>query len=123
MGLKCAAWENEVTDYVQARASDGLRTLCSRPYVSLRDLEREATEMGMDREQLHRALEFLHVTGSVLYYGPGTRQHSQKLQEVVFMQPRFIMDVSKCFIRESETTDFNNELRTMDAQIKQTPLP
>jgi hypothetical protein len=47
------------------------------------------------------ALQFLHATGSVLHYGSGTRQHSQKLQEEVFMQPQFIIDVIKYVIRKS----------------------
>jgi hypothetical protein len=33
---------------VQATASAGLRALCAKPYVSLRDLEREAAEVGID---------------------------------------------------------------------------
>ena len=79
-------------------------------------------KVGIDKEQLHRALQFLHATGSVLHYGSGTRQHSQKLQEVVFMQPQFIIDLIKYVIRESRGEDVNDELRAMDAQIRQTSL-
>ena len=37
--------------------------LCAQPYVSLRDLEQEAAKVGIGKEQLHRALQFLHATG------------------------------------------------------------
>jgi GTPase SAR1 family protein len=117
-----AAWEHAVTTHVDATASARLRALCAQPYASLRGLEREAAEVGIDKEQLHRALQFLHATGSVLHYGSGTRQHSQKLQEVVFMQPQFIIDVIKYVIRESRGEDVNDELRAMDVQIRGTPL-
>ena len=117
-----AAWEDIVTSHVDATASVGLRTVCEQPYVSLRDLEREAAEVGIDKEQLHRALQFLHATGSVLHYGSGTRQHSQKLQEWVFMQPQFIIDVIKYVIRESRGEDVNDELRAMDVRIRGTTL-
>jgi hypothetical protein len=111
-----------VTSHVNAKASARLRALCAQPYASLRDLEREAAEVGIDKEQLHRALQFLHATGSVLHYGSDTRQHSQKLQEVVFMQPQFIIDVIKCVIRESMDKDVNDELRAMDLRIKSSTL-
>jgi hypothetical protein len=71
---------------------------------------------------VHRALRFLHATGLVLHYGPSTRQHSQKLQEVVFTQPQFIIDVIKYVIRESKGEDVNDELRAMDDRIRGTPL-
>ena len=48
-------------------ATAGLRALCAQPYVSLRDLEREAAQVGIDKDQLHRALQFLHATSSVLH--------------------------------------------------------
>jgi hypothetical protein len=98
------------------------RALCAQPYVPLRDLEREAAEVGIDKDQLHRSLEFLHATGSVLHYGSDTRLHSQKLQQVVFMQAQFIIDVIKYVIREPESKDVNDELRTMDDRIRGTTL-
>ena len=76
-----AAWEQGVTVHVDATETAELRALCAQPYVKLTDLEREAAKVGIGKEQLHRALQFLHATGSVLHYGSGTRQHSQKLQE------------------------------------------
>jgi hypothetical protein len=117
-----AGWEDIVTAHVDAKASAGLRELCAKPYVSIWDLEREAAKVGIDKEQLHRALQFLHATGSVLHYGSGTRQHSRQLQEWVFMQPQFIIDLIKYVIRESRGEDVNDELRFMDAQIRQTSL-
>jgi GTPase SAR1 family protein len=119
---KRAAWEDIVTSHVNAKATAGLRALCAQPYVSLRDLEREAAKVGIDKEQLNRALQFLHATGSVLHYGSDTRQHSQKLQEWVFMQPQFIIDVIKYVIRESRGEDVNDELRAMDDRIRGTNL-
>ena len=115
MGACCTA-------HVQATASAGLRALCAKPYVSLRDLEREAAEVGIDEEQLHRALKFLHATGSVLHYGLCTWQHSQMLQDAAFMQPQFIIDVIKYVIRKSRGEDVNDELRAMDLRIKSTKL-
>ena len=119
---KRAAWEDIVMPHVKGTASPRLRALCAQPYVSLRDLEREAAEVGIDRDQLHRALQFLHATGSVLHYGSGTRQHSHKLQQVVFMQPQFIIDVIKYVIRESRGENVNDELRAMDDRIRGTTL-
>jgi hypothetical protein len=58
----------------------------------------------------------------VQHYGSDTRQHSQMLQEVVFMQPQFIIDVIKYVIRESRGEDVNDELRAMDLRIKSTTL-
>jgi len=120
--LKRAAWEDIVTSHVNATASAGLRALCAQPYVSLRDLRREAAQVGIDKDQLHRALQFLHATGSVLHYGPGTRQHSRQLQEVVFIQPQFIIDLIKYVIREPGAKDVNDELRAMDDRIRGTTL-
>ena len=62
-----AAWEDIVTSHVNATASADLWTLCAKPHVSLVDLEREAEKVGMEKEQLLRALQFLHATGSVLH--------------------------------------------------------
>jgi GTPase SAR1 family protein len=68
--LTRAPWENGLTRFVDENASAGLRALCAQPYVALRDLEEQADGVkGMDKEQLHRALQFLHATGSVLHYG------------------------------------------------------
>ena len=117
-----AVWEDIVTSHVDATASAGLRTLCEQPYVSLRDLEREAAEVDIDKEQLHRALQFLHATGSVLHYGSGSRQHSKKLLEVVFMRPQFIISGISYVIREAEAKDVNAKLRALDARIRGTPL-
>ena len=107
---------------MNATASAGLRALCAQPYASLRDLEREAAGAGLDAEQLLRALQFLHATGSVLHFGAGARQHSRRLQEVVFLQPQFIIDAIKYVIRESRAQDVNDELRALDAQIRGTTL-
>jgi GTPase SAR1 family protein len=117
-----AAWEDIVTSHSDATASAGLRTLCEQPFVSLRDLEREAAAVGIDKELLHRALQFLHATGSVLHYGSGARQHSKKMLEVVFMQPQFIINVISYVIREAEAKDVNDKLRALDARIRGTPL-
>ena len=78
--------------------------------------------MVMDKDERRRALQFLHTTGWVLEYRSGKRQHSRKLQGVVFMQPQFIVDVIEYVIRESKAEDVNDELRDMDAQIRRTTL-
>jgi hypothetical protein len=119
---KCAGWEDLVTSYVNATASEGLRKVCSQPYAFLTDLERVASEVGLEKDQLHRARRFLHATGSVLYYGSGTRQLSWKLQKVVFLQSQFIVDIIKYVIRESKAEDMNKELRDMDTRIRGTIL-
>ena len=69
-------------------------------------------------DELHSALRFLHATGSVLHYGSGTRQHSAELEQIVFMQPQFIIDAIKYVVREPEAEDINAELRAMDKQIR-----
>jgi hypothetical protein len=81
-----------------------------------------ASEVGLEKDQLHRARRFLHATGSVLYYGSGTRQLSWKLQKVVFLQPQFIVDIIKYVIRKSKAEDMNKELRDMDTRIRGTIL-
>ena len=76
----------------------------------------------MDADELHSALRFLHATGSVLHYGSGPRQHrtqhSGKLEQIVFLQPQFIIDAIKYVVREPEAEDINAELRAMDKQIR-----
>jgi len=64
-----AAWEGAVAKHLNATASEGLRMLCSQPFVKAKDLEKEAALIGMDKEELHSALRFLHSIGSVLHYG------------------------------------------------------
>ena len=71
-----------------------------------------------DKAELHSALRFLDATGSVLHYGSGTRQHSGELEQIVFMQPQFIIDAIKYVVREPEAEDINAELRAMDKQIR-----
>jgi hypothetical protein len=95
------------------RRARGWRALCAKLSVFLWDLEREAEKVGIDKELLHRALQFLLAAGSVQHYGSGTRQHSQKLPAWVFMQPQFIIDVIKYVIREPRGEDVNDELRIL----------
>eukprot|EP00802_Teleaulax_amphioxeia_P001956 Tamp_01958.p1 GENE.Tamp_01958~~Tamp_01958.p1 ORF type:complete len:1448 (+),score=382.62 Tamp_01958:367-4344(+) len=52
----------------------------------------------------------------------GARQGSRKLQEVVFMQPHFVIDGIKYVIREPEAEDVNRELRERDRHIRGTSL-
>ena len=118
MALTHAAWEGAVAKHLNATASEGLRTLCSQPFVKATDLEKEAELIGMDTKELHSALRFLHSIGSVLYYGSGTQDLSQKVQETVFMQPQFILDAIKYVIREAMAEDVNDELRALDTQIR-----
>jgi hypothetical protein len=120
-----ACWEDIVTSHVNATPSAGLRelrALFAQPYVLLRDLEQKAEKVGIDKDQLHRALQFLHATGSMLHYGSCTRQHSQMLQKWVFTQPQFVIDVIKYVIRESKGEDVDDELRAMDDRIRGTAL-
>jgi len=183
-----AKWEAAVAMHLDATASDGLRTLCSQPFVKTTDLEKEAmliglglqwrffgiiepivgrrltnlalanelltkleftkekwaafgivdlhvddymkleldgvssyfkpVVIGMDREEVHSALAFLHSTGSVLHYGSTTQELGCEVQETVFMQPQFIIDAIKYVIREAKPEDVNNELRALTTQIR-----
>ncbi len=61
-----AAWESAVTKHVEVKTSDALRRLCARPYVTLPELEAEAGNVGMDKNELVSALSYLHATGSVM---------------------------------------------------------
>ena len=72
----CAAWEAAVAKHLDATASEGLRTLCNQPFVKTTDLEKEVAQIGMDKEELHSALAFLHSTGSVLHHGSGIQEHT-----------------------------------------------
>ena len=116
---KHAAWEAAVTKHLDATASEGLRTLCKQPFVRTACLEREAAQIGMDKEELHSALAFPHSTGSVLHYDLRTRQEHRlkKVQETVFTQPQFVIDAIKYMIREANPEDVNAELRALDSQI------
>jgi len=114
-----AEWEQTVTMHVIERASVRLRTVCSRACVSLGALEEAAAEVGMDKAEVHSALLFLHATGSVLHYGNDTQHGSYALQGTVFMQPQFIIDAIKYVIREPSASDINDEVRTLDARIRQ----
>ena len=113
----CAVWGAAIIKHLDAKASEGLCTLCSQPFVQTTDLEREAVLIGIDKEDLHSALRFLHSIWSVLHYGLGTQNLSQKVQETVFMQPQFIIDTIKYVIWEVRAEDVNDELRTLDTQI------
>jgi len=113
-----AEWEMPVTKHVADRASARLRTLCGQAYVSLGELEEAASEVGMDRDEVHSALKFLHGTGSVLHYGLHTAHGSLQLQNTVFMQPQYIINAIKRIIREPNADKVNEELRQMDAIIR-----
>jgi hypothetical protein len=116
-----AAWEMAVTKHVKERASDGLRDVCEKPYVRLSELEEEAkaSKVGMDKEEVLRALKFLHAVGSVLYYGSDTHRSSPELQNTVFMQPQFIIDAISYVIREPSADNVNDKVRKNDARIRQ----
>jgi len=183
-----ANWEAAVARYLDATASEGLRTLCSQPFVKTTDLEKEAmliglglkwrcvgiiqptvgrqitnlalanelltkseftkkklatfgivdmhiddyieleldgvssyfkpVVIGMDKEELHSALAFLHSTGSVLHYGSTMQELSREVQETVLMQPQLIIDAIKYVIREVKPEDVDDELRALDTQIR-----
>ena len=131
-----------MTKHVATRASENLRAECSQACISLGRLVAAAAEapagrpeeVGMDRFEVHRALLFLHTTGSVLHYATDTlrntdsaieydvtRRGSHALQDTVFMQPQFIINAIKYVIREPCATDVNDEIRTLDARIRQDP--
>jgi len=114
-----ADWERAVTKHVMQRASAGLRVVCGQARVSLGALEEAAGEVGMDKGEVHSALVLLHATGSVLHYGTDTRRGSNALQGTVFMQPQFIIDTIKYVIREPSGSDVNDEVRALDARIRQ----
>ncbi len=118
-----AAWETAVTKHVQERASDGLRDVCREPYVRLGELEEEAGKVGMDKDEVLRALKFLHAAGSVLHYGSDTHRSSPELQNTVFMQPQFIIDAISYVIREPSSApssdNVTDEVRKNDERIRQ----
>jgi len=123
--LDRAAWEIAVTKHVDATASEGLRRVCTQPYVSLTELETEAGKVGMCKEEVHSALRFLHATGSLLYYGTGTRQNNPLLQDTVSLNRQFMIDVNqfmidaiKYVIREPNAENVNDELRAIDKSIR-----
>ena len=79
-----------ITDHVteQERKSLRLRQVCEKPRVLLDELEDEAKQVGMDRKEVMRALQFLRKTGSVLNHDsirgekktPDTHRGSPTLQ-------------------------------------------
>jgi hypothetical protein len=113
-----AAWETTVTKNVKERASDGLRDVCKKPYVRVDELEEQASKVGMDKGEVRRALEFLHAAGSVLYYGSDTHHSSPWLQNMVFMQPQFIIDAISYVIREPSVKNVNDKVRGNDERIR-----
>jgi len=113
-----AEWESAVTSHVAQQASLELRAMCGQAYVSLGALKEAAVRVGMDEDEVCSALRFLHATGSVLHYGVDMRRSSPELQNIVFMQPQFIIDAIKYVIREPSAKDINDQLRTMDANIR-----
>jgi Leucine-rich repeat (LRR) protein/GTPase SAR1 family protein len=114
-----ASWEVAVTKHVKERASDGLRCVCKKPYVRLGELEEEASKVGMDKDEVLRALKFLHAAGSVLHYGSDTHCSSPELKNTVFMQPQFIIDAISYVIREPNADNVNDKVRKNDARIRQ----
>jgi hypothetical protein len=113
-----AAWETAVTKHVKERASDGLRDVCKKPYVRLDELEEQASKVGMDEGEVRRALEFLHAAGSVLHYGSDTHRSRPWLQNMVFMQPQFIIDAISYVIREPSAKNVNDKVRGNDERIR-----
>jgi len=110
-------WDQAVTKHVVAKASPGLRAVCSQACVSLGALEDEASHVGM----VLSALRFLHATGSVLHYGLDTRRGNSELHSTVFMQPQFIIDAIKRIVREPNADKVNEELCQMDTRIRRSP--
>ena len=110
-----------VSKHMEKQSTANLRLLCSKPYVSLSALEEETAKIDMDKKELESALKFLHDTGSVLHYGADTPRGSSEslLQGTVFMQPQYIIDAIRYVIREPNAKDINDELRKMDARIRQ----
>jgi len=114
-----ADWEQVVTKHVTERASARLRAVCGQGCVSLNALEEAADEVGMDKDDVHSALLFLHATGSVLHYGIDMRRGNHALQGTVFMQPQIIIDAMKYVIREPSGSDINDEVCALDVRIRQ----
>jgi len=113
-----ANWEEAVTQHVAECASERLREVCSKSYVSLNALEKAASKVGMDKAEVRSALLFLHATGSVLHYDNDTRRGNEFLQNYVFMQPQFIIDAIKYVIREPSAVDVNEQIRDLDKRIR-----
>ena len=95
-----------------------VRKLCRKSYVHLLELEKVAAKIGINKQELHRALAFLHASGSVLYYSEMTRRGNDELRKTVFMKPQFIIDAIKYVVREQDADDLNDKVREMDAVIR-----
>lgn len=108
-----ASWELSVTDKIKETVTPELVQLCAKPVVLREELQAAASRCEIAPDMLHRALLFLHGTGSVVYFPdkPG------RLSEHVFMQPQWIVDAIKYVIRESEKTNMNDELRLLDDMV------
>lgn len=98
-----------------------LEELCARDVVRLADLKEAAVKCGIATEELESALNFLHVSGSVLYYGThhGVGDGGV-LRETVFTHPSWIVDAVKCFIHEPDAMEQNDLFRAMITEIEAT---
>eukprot|EP00961_Rhodomonas_salina_P008604 117027-Rhodomonas_salina.1 len=86
-----------------------LEELCSQDVVALAALKEAASKCGIASEQLESALEFLHVSGSLLYYAAHSRVgDGEVLRETVFTHPSWIVDAVKCFIHEPDAEEQND---------------
>ncbi len=87
--------------------------------MRLGELEEEASKVVMDKDEVLRALKFLHAAGSVLYYGSDTHRSSPELKNTVFMKPQFIINAISYVIREPIAENVNDKVRKNDARIRQ----
>jgi len=124
---KCGEWELAVSTYIQEHVSpnSALRRVCEEPRVSLTKLQSAWEESGMEKSQLIRALQFLHDTGSVLFYDENnddslhSHKRSSTIKDLVILQPAWIIDAAKYVIHEREDVDLDNLLRALESNIRE----
>ncbi|EKX48189.1 hypothetical protein GUITHDRAFT_106084 [Guillardia theta CCMP2712] len=114
-GLIEREWEQVVQAYTEQNSSHELLELCARPYVQAEDLVAAAVECNMEREEVFRALDYLHNIGAVLYYGNDSVH--ERLRGYVFTRPQWIIDAIKFVVHERDDRNLNDELRNLHGRM------
>ncbi len=86
-------WENSVAIHISKMGNTQLRKMCAKPYVKASVMAEAAAECGIQQDVFFRSLEFLHTSGSILYYGDKTLD--ERLRGYLFTQPQWIIDAIK----------------------------
>ncbi|XP_035664543.1 uncharacterized protein LOC118408036 [Branchiostoma floridae] len=66
----------------------------SKPYLDLNECKRRGNDVGMDITDVLNALEYLHVTGEILFY-----RHIRGMEDKVFQDPSIILKLFKQLFR------------------------